>query len=120
MTNTMTNRTPATIRIIVVLSITLSLSLNSVLRALPNLNGTGKTPGARKRRGSRPAKRRSLPAAPVKPYGTAGTLAAPALFDPCAATLNQDDQYDDKQDTGNNADNCGTVHGFYLLPSMVV
>jgi hypothetical protein len=32
------------------------------------------------------------------------------LLNPCATTLNQDDQHDNKKRAGNNPDNRGTVH----------
>ena len=34
----------------------------------------------------------------------------PALLDPCAAALDQNDEYYHKQNTSNNPDNQGTVH----------
>jgi hypothetical protein len=36
------------------------------------------------------------------------------LLYPCAATLNQNHQHNYKKDTGNDPDNRGTVHGFFL------
>jgi hypothetical protein len=40
----------------------------------------------------------------VQFHGAAETFAQSALLDPCAAALDQNDQNDHKQNTGNNSD----------------
>ena len=44
-----------------------------------------------------------------------GPPVKPVLLDPCAAALDQNDQYDHKQNAGNNPDNRGAVHNEFPL-----
>jgi hypothetical protein len=43
-------------------------------------------------------------------HGSAGRQAQTALLDPSAAALNQNDQDDDKQHSGDNLDNRASFH----------
>jgi hypothetical protein len=51
-----------------------------------------------------------LPADSDRFNGAPSQCVNPVLLDPCAAALDQDNQHNQKQHTGNNPDNQGTVH----------
>ena len=65
---------------------------------------------ASKRRGVRPGRLRRQSAKLVRFHGAARVCARSVLLDPSAATLNQNDQQDDKQNACNNPNNQFTTH----------
>lgn len=91
-----------------VLSITTPLSRNKMFDALPGLSKTWRH-RAPVRRDPRPAKLRAGQPSAKFPE-IAGILAQPALLDPCAASLDQYNQNDENQHTGNNPDDHGSIH----------
>jgi len=88
----------------------------NLVHSLPCHHGTRATLQA-KRQCLRFCATRNSSAGSLPLQGTAEISAQPALLDPCAAALNQNDQHDEKQHAGDNLDNRGTVH-FRLLLSL--
>jgi hypothetical protein len=109
-TSTTTNRTPATIRIIRVLSISTFLSVELQFGHIPQPELYPDEARRKSGEATRPGRRRRLSAELAQIHGAAGTLKRSALLDACAAALDQNDQNDHKKNTGNNPDDQSAVH----------
>jgi hypothetical protein len=93
------------------------LSFSKMLVALPGLSSYERHRAPR-RRNLRSAKLRTGQQSAPSRRRQNKTL--PALLDPCAAALNQNDQHNNRQHTGYNLNNCGRAHIDFLLSSMIV
>jgi len=105
----MTNKTPATIRINVVLSIAIPLSGKIGGSYFPWAVKAPQAPESKRAKFSRSQAVRQAGGAPGM-KGPAGRSAQTALVDARATALHKDAENDDKQHAGDNPDNRDTVH----------